>query len=134
MNLKTHSTRNTPLAYSWISAGAGADIGEDYRLLDINELVTNGREGFAAYEVTGNSMVDHIQPGNLVFVDTWAEPKNGDIIASSVNGDTCVKIFQSGTRGLFLISSNKAYTPREITSNDQFHVLGVIRGHLGLHR
>lgn len=133
MQLPTHSARRMPFALSLISAGPMAEIVDDYKFLDVNELITRGREGFVAFEVTGDSMVDHIHPGNLVFIDTWAQPKNGDIVASSVNGLTCVKRFQHSHKGLYLISANTEYQPREITANDNFHVLGVVKAHLALH-
>jgi len=133
MKLKTRSAHRVPLALSLISAGPAAEIGEDFRLLDINELVTRGREGYIAFELTGDSAIPDIQPGNLVFVDTWAMPRNGDVIASSVNGLTCIKIFQNSSKGLYLISKNTAYKPREITEKDTFHVLGVVRGHLAIY-
>jgi phage repressor protein C with HTH and peptisase S24 domain len=123
-----------PISRSFISAGPAAEICDDYSMLDINYLITNGREGFLAFEVTGDSMVDHIHPGNLVFVDTHAQPLNGSVVAASVNGLTCVKIFQRQPGGLYLISANKTYKPREVTSSDSFHVLGVVRGHLAVYR
>ena len=134
MQLKPHSARTIPMATSMISAGLATEIVEDFQMLDINELVTKGRDGFVSFEVTGDSMVDNIHPGYLVFVDSWAEPKNGDIIASSVNGLTCIKIFQHSPHGLFLVSTNKNYLPRQVTAGDSFRVLGVVRGHLALYR
>lgn len=133
MRLDTHSKRTMPIAASLIAAGPAVEIGEDYKLLDLNELITKGREGFLAFEVTGNSMVDHIHPGNLVFVDTWVDPKNGDVVASSVNGLTCIKILKVSGANLFLVSANKSYQPRQITANDNFHVLGVVKGHLSVY-
>lgn len=124
--LRAQSHLTIPLANSLLSAGPTSEIGDDFRLLDINFLVTSGREGFFAFEVTGDSMVDTIKPGALVFVDTWAEPRNGSIIAADVNGLTCIKIFQYSSSGLYLVSANIEYKPKEITSGDSFRVLGVV--------
>jgi phage repressor protein C with HTH and peptisase S24 domain len=104
-------------------------IDESFQLLDINALVTGGREGFAAFEVTGDSMVDHIHAGYLVFVDTWAEPRNGDIVAAVVNGLTCIKIFQQSTRGLYLVSANTECPPANILD-----VLGVVSASLVVYK
>lgn len=131
--LVTHSKAKIPTALSFISAGPAVEIGEDFHMLDVNELITRGREGFIAFEVTGDSMVGHIHPGNLVFVDTWAEPRNGDVVASNINGATCVKYFHRSDRGLYLVSANRSYSPREITRRDAFSILGVVRGHLALY-
>jgi SOS-response transcriptional repressor LexA len=133
MNLATHSHRQLPLALSLIAAGNAAEITDDYELLDINSLITNGREGYVAFEVTGDSMVDKIPPGSLVFVDSYAEPQNGSIVAVSVNGRTCIKIFKHSGAGLYLVSTNRDYPAKEVTNSDNFHILGVVKAHLGFH-
>src|SRR4051812_28277425 len=116
--LSPHSKQTIPMAFSMISAGPAAEIGEDFQGLDVNSLITGEREGFAAFEVTGDSAAPHIQPGYIVFVDTWAQAKNGDLVASTVNGLTCVKRFQHSSKGLRLVSNNEAYPPREIHASD----------------
>lgn len=131
--LAVNSQRKIPLAQSFISAGPAVEIGDDYALLDVNEHITRGREGFVAFVVTGDSMVDHIHPDNLVFVDTNVEARNGDIVAADVNGLTCIKIFRHSMRGLYLVSKNADYQPRQITAKDSFHILGVVRGHLAMY-
>jgi len=78
-------------------------------------------------------MVSAILPGFIVFVDSFREPRNGDIVASCVNGRNCVKIFQRDTRGLFLVSANKEYKPRQITVKDAFNILGVVKAHLAVY-
>lgn len=131
--LALSSGRTVPIADSFIAAGAAVEIGDAHTLLDVNALITRGRDGFIAFEVTGDSMIDQIRPGNIIFVDTWAEARNGDVIAATVAGLTCVKIFQNTSHGLYLVSANADYKPREITARDNFHILGVVRGHLALY-
>lgn len=133
MILTQHSRQQIPLALSMIAAGPAIEVTEDFNLLDVNELITGGREGYLAFEVTGNSMPP-IEPGYIVFVDSWRQPKNGDVIATEVNGLICIKQFKQERRGLFLVSANREYEPRQITERDRFRILGVVRGHLGLHR
>lgn len=132
MRLNTHANKPIPMALSMIAAGPAAEIVEDYDLLDVNALVTRGREGFSAFEITGHSDAPHMLPGYIVFVDTWAEPRNGQMIAAVVNGLVCIKKFQHSHNGLRLVSRNPQYAPVEITPRDNFHVLGVVRGHLAL--
>lgn len=131
--LATHSHRTLPLAQSLLSAGPASEILENFALLDLNALVTKNREGFVAFTITGDSMVPTVQTGNIVFVDTWAEPRNGDIVAAECNGLTCIKIFQNGNKGLYLVSANPEYKPRKITPTDNFRVLGVVKGHLAVY-
>lgn len=131
--LATTSHQKIPLALNKIAAGPAAEIGEDFTLLDLNLLITKGREGFVAFEVTGDSNHPDIQSGYIVFVDTWAEPRNGDYVASTVNGLTCIKKFSIAGRSLRLVSTNQKYPPREVTAADTFSVLGVVRGHLAVY-
>lgn len=133
MKLHTNSRSHIPMATSLISAGTAIEIGEDYDLLDVNELITKGREGFIAFEVTGESMIDRIHPGNIVFVDTWIEARNGDIVAIEVNGRTSVKFFSSSRRGLYLVPANPMYSKQQLTHKDSCHVLGVVRGHMAIY-
>ncbi len=134
MRLNTHSTRTIPMAQTKIAAGIAVEIADEHYPLDVNELITGGRDGFAAYEVTGDSGADEIPHGCMVFVDTTAAPKQGQPIAVLLNGLTCVKKFSNSGRGLYLISANTAYRPVEIKPQDSFRVLGVVKSHLILHR
>ena len=129
----TKARKGVPLALSKISAGPSTEIMTEHSQLDINALVTGGREGFVAYEVTGDSMADQIPPGSIIFVDTWVEPRHGDVIASSVNGLVNVKIFQQTQNGrLYLVPANEKYAPREITNQDSFQILGVVKSCLSV--
>jgi phage repressor protein C with HTH and peptisase S24 domain len=131
--LKPNSTKSMPLALSPLSAGDAAESSDDYELVDMNEMFTGGKEGYALYPVTGDSMVDEIRPGYLVIVDTFAVPCNGDIVASTVGGKLNVKILDKNPNGLFLVSKNKKYQPRRITERDCFQVIGVVVGHIAFH-
>lgn len=105
---------------------------EECAALDLNAVVTGGRDGFAAYVVSGDSMPE-IPHGSLIFVDTWAEGRNGSVIAAEVNGQICVKKFERSERRLRLVSTNDIYPPREIMHNEIFRVLGVVKAHLVFH-
>lgn len=132
-NISASSKRRVPLALSLLSAGETVEIAEDYDLLDINEMITKGREGFIAFVVTGDSMVPDIHPGYIVFVDSWSEPQNGDIVVSCVNDQINVKTFNRRSGGLFLIPSNGRYDSHRIRAEDDFKIIGVVRGHLALY-
>lgn len=131
--IATKSQRKIPMALSYLSAGEASETTDDYELLDINELITGGKEGMVSYKVTGDSMLEYIKPGYIVFVDPYQEPKNGDIIVSRVNGKNNVKIFKASDNGLYLVSANKTYPPKKITKVDDFHILGVVKGHLAVY-
>jgi SOS-response transcriptional repressor LexA len=132
--LATNSARKMPMAVSMIAAGSASEVVADYHLVDLNDLITRGREGFLAFEVTGDSMVPDIRPGYVVFVDSWADVRNGDVVAAETNGLTSIKIFQRQQNSLFLVPTNGDYRTHEITAKDEFRVLGVVKGHLAIYR
>ena len=128
--VKPSSTTTIPLAHSLLSAGAGFEVSEDFEPLDVNQLITGNREGFIAFILDGTSMLPHIRSGDLVFVDTWAVPRNGDTVVCNVNGQNNVKVFENSNRGLFLVPKNGAFAARKIKPTDSFTVVGVVRAHL----
>lgn len=133
--MKSHSDHKIPLSLSLLSAGDGFEISDDYEFIDIGEMITGGRPGTTrAYLVTGDSMLEHIRPGDIVFVDTMAEPRNGDTVVSCVNGQNNVKIFWRDGPDLYLVPRNGKHRPRQITAADSFHILGVVTYHLGKDR
>lgn len=131
--LLAHSKNYIPIGTFNIVAGIAAESTDDYELLDVNEYITKGKEGFVTYRVTGDSMLEYIKAGYIVFADPYEQPKSGDIIATCLNGRINIKIFQRRSNGLFLVSANKKYKPCEVTETDNFHVLGVVKGHLAVY-
>lgn len=131
--LMPHSHQQMPLAHSLLSAGQAAEVYDDgYTLLDINALITGGREGFLAFIITGDSMREDILPGSVVFIDPYREPKNGDTVAVTINGQNCIKIFERSER-LYLVPRNVEYEPQEVRSSDELYILGVVKAHLAVH-
>lgn len=132
-SVSASSKRRIPLALSLLSAGSAIEIAEDFDLLDINEMITKGRDGFIAFVVTGDSMVPDIRPGYIVFVDSWSEPQNGDIVVSCVNDRINVKKFLRRPGELFLVPSNGRHHAHRIRAEDDFKIVGVVRGHLAVY-
>lgn len=130
MRIKTHTLRTIPMSYSKIAAGVAVEIEEGFYELDVNELITGGRSGFSAYEVDGDSGLDYIPHGCIIFVDSGAMPREGQPVGVLINERVCVKKFSHSRRGLYLISVNDKYKPVEIKSQDAFRILGVVRSHL----
>lgn len=133
--LFTHSpSKPIPLAHALLSAGSAIALSDDgYTLLDINFLVSGGREGCLAFVVTGDSMQEDIHEGFIVFIDTNREPRNGDTVAVSVNNETCIKIFEREQQRLYLVPKNDDYPTREVKPSDSFHILGVVTSHLAVY-
>lgn len=129
----SHSQRHIPLADSLLSAGHAVEIADGYALLDINELLTGGREGCLALVVTGESMKEDIFPGSIVVIDPHKEPQNGDAVAVSINNETCVKLFERHKQRLYLVPKNPDYPVREVKATDALHILGVVLSHFAVY-
>lgn len=129
------SQRHIPLAHSVLIAGQASELyDEGYSLLDLNALITNGREGFRSYYVSGESMDPTIPSGSLVCVDPYCQPRNGDPIVAMIDDLVTVKTFQLRERRLYLVPTNSTYPTREIRPNENLRILGVVVAHLVLHR
>lgn len=126
-------SRQIPLAFSLLSAGPAAQVDDGYSLLDLNALVTQGREGCLAFVVTGDSMRDDILPGYIVFIDPNREPRNGSTVAVSVNNETCIKLFEREQQRLYLVPKNGEFPTKEVKPSDNFHILGVVTSHLAVY-
>jgi DNA polymerase V len=131
IELMPHSaTARIPLAHSLLSAGPAVEITDDgHTMLDVNALIARNRKCLALV-VTGDSMRPDIHPGYIVFIDPTLRPRNGDTVVASVNGETCVKVFEQLHCGLFLVPKNADFPTKEVQPSDRFHILGVVKAHL----
>jgi repressor LexA len=85
-----------------------------------------------ALKVRGDSMIDaHIVPGDIVILE-FREPRNGDIVAALIDGETTLKRYISkGASAPFLRAENPKY-PELIPARElviQGVMLGLVRGH-----
>lgn len=63
-----------------------------------------------ALKVKGDSMIGkHILPGDIAVVEHGPTPRQGDVVAALVDGDSALKTFMSDERGPFLKSENPNY-------------------------
>jgi repressor LexA len=62
-----------------------------------------------ALKVRGESMIDaHIMPGDFVILE-FREPRNGDIVAALIDGETTLKRYVQHKSGPFLKAENRHY-------------------------
>jgi SOS-response transcriptional repressor LexA len=120
------------LAATPASAGNGSPFADSSTLIDLNYLLTHGREGFCAFTVTGDSQDPRIPPGSLVVCDTVSVPEDGDTVVVEHDQSIYVKILE--LKPLRLVSSNESYEPMSVREHDSFCVLGVVIASLNLHR
>ena len=86
-------------------------------------------ENAFALRVKGDSMINAgINDKDLVIVSPSEQARNGDIIVAMLNDEATVKKFEFINNKIRLIAENNAYTPIEVKSQDDFKVIGKVKG------
>jgi len=82
-----------------------------------------------ALRVKGDSMINiGINDGDLVIVSPNEQTRNGDIVVAMLNDEATVKRFEVVNKKIKLIAENSAYLPIEIKSEDDFNLIGKVKG------
>jgi len=82
-----------------------------------------------ALRVKGDSMINAgINDRDLVIVSPNEQAKNGDIIVAMLNDEATVKRFEIINNQIRLIAENNAYQPIEVNKQDDFKVVGKVKG------
>ena len=110
----------------WVVAGApvlSEENIEGYCALDGSTVP----KGSFLLRVRGDSMVgDHIQDGDLILVRPQPRADNGDIVVAMVDGETTVKRFRQGAKGIQLVPSHPAMEPLSIREDAQLRIIGKV--------
>jgi repressor LexA len=82
-----------------------------------------------ALRVKGDSMINAgINDGDLVIVSPGEQSRNGDIVVAMLNDEATVKRFELSDKKITLIAENDAYLPIEIKNEDDFRLIGKVKG------
>jgi len=82
-----------------------------------------------ALRVKGDSMINiGINDGDLVIVSPNEQTRNGDIVVAMLNDEATVKRFELIDKKIKLIAENNAYSPIEIKREDDFKLIGKVKG------
>jgi len=82
-----------------------------------------------ALRVKGDSMINAgINDKDLVIVSPNEQAKNGDIVVAMLNDEATVKTFEFINNKIRLIAENNAYSPIEVKSQDDFKLIGKVKG------
>ena len=82
-----------------------------------------------ALRVKGDSMINAgINDKDLVIVSPYEQAKNGDIVVAMLNDEATVKKFELVNNKIKLIPENDAYNPIEVNSQDDFKLVGKVKG------
>jgi repressor LexA len=82
-----------------------------------------------ALRVKGDSMINAgINDKDLVIVSPKEQAKNGDIVVAMLNDEATVKRFEFINNKIRLIAENNAYIPIEVKREDDFKLIGKVKG------
>jgi len=82
-----------------------------------------------ALRVKGDSMINAgINDKDLVIVSPKEQAKNGDIVVAMLNDEATVKKFEFINNKIRLIAENNTYLPIEVKSEDDFKLIGKVKG------
>lgn len=117
-----------PLFTEGVSAGFPSPA-DDFidKTLDLNEFLVTHPAATFFVRVEGTSMIEAgIHPGDILIVDRAMEPKSGNVVIATLNGDFVVKRFRRSRGKSYLLAENPAFTPIEITDTMHVEVWGVV--------
>jgi repressor LexA len=91
-------------------------------------FIKKAEEAFAL-RIRGDSMINAgINDGDLVIVSPNEQARNGDIVVAMLNDEATVKRFELVDKKIKLVAENSAYVPIEIKSEDDFKLIGKVKG------
>ena len=94
-------------------------------LISMDEYLISNPQSTFLLKVDGDSMIDAgIHEGDLVLIQRNLNPKSGDIVVASVDGEWTLKYFEKHGGKVMLRAANKKYPP--IEPKDELVIGGVV--------
>ena len=114
-----------------VAAGRPIEAIEGTDTIDVPQSLIRKRDSYAL-RVAGDSMIDEgILDGDLILVEERPDPRNGDVVVATVDGEATVKRFYREKNGsVRLQPSNAAYKPIVVEGGDlkiRGAVVGLVR-------
>lgn len=113
-----------------VAAGIPLNSVENYEgSLVIDSSFLKKDEDAFALRVKGDSMINAgINDKDFVIVSPKEQARNGDIVVAVLNDEATVKKFEFINNKIRLIAENNAYSPIEVKREDDFKVIGKVKG------
>ncbi|HXC53456.1 MAG TPA: transcriptional repressor LexA [Candidatus Limnocylindrales bacterium] len=114
-----------------VAAGRPIEAIEGNDTIDVPQSLIRKRDSYAL-RVTGDSMMEEgILDGDVILVEERPDPRNGDVVVATVDGEATVKRFYREKNGsVRLQPSNAAYKPIVVENGDlkiRGGVVGLVR-------
>lgn len=114
-----------------VPAGEPMELSSEFEYLDLNYLVTKGIERPLLIKIDGQSMIPEVAHGDWLLIAVGKMPDPRDIILAYLNGGYTLKRWMLNDRrgrcGLFLVPANGILPDREITEDDDYDIVGVVK-------
>jgi len=96
-----------------VAAGFPSPADEDLAdTMSLDDYLISNKEATYLLKVQGTSMSDAgILPGDLLLVESGAQPRDGDIVIAQVDRAWTMKYFRRRGTHVFLEAANKDYQP-----------------------
>ncbi len=125
-NIKNKYHYEAPLIKAALN-GKMTEINVD-SILDINSIIAPHPNEIFLVRVSGESMInENIYDGDILVVNGKEQPKPGQIIISSLNGEMTVKKYQIVDDVIYLVSANEKFLPIKILDMFDFEIQGVVK-------
>jgi repressor LexA len=114
-----------------VAAGRPIEAIEGTDTIDVPQSMIRKRDSYAL-RVAGDSMIEEgILDGDIILVEERLDPRNGEVVVATVDGEATVKRFYREKNGsVRLQPSNAAYKPIMVADGDlkiRGTVVGLVR-------
>ena len=117
--------RTAPMYDIGASAGTGQFLDSNsYEMVEVPECVPDSAT--FGLHVCGDSMEPSLFDGEEIWVHQQPTLENGEIGIFLLDGDAYVKEFRITDKGVFLISHNSDYKPKQITEYSETRIYGKV--------
>lgn len=118
------------LPYAEITASCGfPSPAQDYSTTEIDltkQLIANPLSTYIM-RTSGDSMVDAgIWDGDEIIVDCSVQPRPGDVVVVTLDGEMLVKFFALDGKDLILTAANPSFPPIRVSELSEVRIWGVV--------
>ena len=95
--------------------------------IDLAAALVRNEPATFILRATGQSMRERfVRDGDLLIMDRSLTPKNGDVVAATLDGDSCIKFFCREGGRVWLESANPDYPPIPVGPDAELVIEGVL--------
>ena len=105
--------------------GEGTPFTDGMEQVDLPAELVAGIKSPFLVEVSGDSMLPLLAPGDILIADFKKKPTDGCIVICCLNGSFMIKRLQVVEGQISLVSVNKKYPIINVTQFDNFRIIGV---------